>query len=81
MKNITEEQVLEILKTVKYPGLSRDIVSFGLIKSVRIDGASVMIDIKSPSPDPKISDQIKKEVENLCLISRLEWELAAAPLL
>ena len=36
-------QILEALKTVTYPGLSRDIVSFGLVKSAEIapDGAVV----------------------------------------
>ncbi len=37
MPAITESQVLEILKGVRYPGFSRDIVSFGLVKGVRIE--------------------------------------------
>src|SRR6266545_498547 len=34
---ISEEQVNNALKSVKYPGFTRDIVSFGLVKSVLID--------------------------------------------
>ena len=32
--SISEEQVKNALKSVKYPGFTRDIVSFGLVKSV-----------------------------------------------
>ena len=38
---ITEEQVHTQLRQVRYPGFSRDIVSFGIVKSVevsRMDG-------------------------------------------
>ena len=38
MATITESKVLEALKAVRYPGFSRDIVSFGLVKGVRIEG-------------------------------------------
>ncbi|NBP24528.1 MAG: DUF59 domain-containing protein, partial [Proteobacteria bacterium] len=38
MANIQESSVMEVLRTVKYPGYSRDIVSFGLVKGVQIDG-------------------------------------------
>src|SRR5258708_663718 len=35
---ISEEQVREALKHIKFPGFSRDIVSFGIVKSVSISG-------------------------------------------
>ncbi len=31
--HITEEQVLEALKSVRYPGYSRNIISFGMVKT------------------------------------------------
>ena len=31
-----KEKVLELLKSIKYPGFSRDIVSFGMIKDIAI---------------------------------------------
>ncbi|HEY2797903.1 MAG TPA: Mrp/NBP35 family ATP-binding protein [Thermoanaerobaculia bacterium] len=40
---VTEERVLEVLKTVRFPGLSRDIVSFGFVKDVRIGGGNVSL--------------------------------------
>ena len=38
---ITQEAVLNVLRQVKYPGYSRDIVSFGLVKEIKVDGAAV----------------------------------------
>jgi len=32
---VSEDQIKEALKTVKYPGFSRDIVSFGLVRESR----------------------------------------------
>ena len=36
-------QILELLKSVKYPGFSRDIVSFGLIKEITINNDTINI--------------------------------------
>jgi len=40
-QKLSEAQVYETLKTVKYPGYTRDIVSFGLVKSVQVHGQDV----------------------------------------
>ena len=40
---MTEEKVLEALKNVIYPGFTKDIVSFGFVKEVDIDGESVKV--------------------------------------
>ena len=40
---VTEERVLDALKTVRFPGLSRDIVSFGFVKDVTIGGGNVSL--------------------------------------
>ena len=31
------QKILEILKTINYPGFSRDIVSFGIIKEINFN--------------------------------------------
>ena len=33
---LNEDTVLNVLRTVKYPGYSRDIVSFGLVKKIAV---------------------------------------------
>ena len=40
---MTNEEVMERLKSIKYPGFSRDIVSFGIVKTVEVKGDSVRI--------------------------------------
>ena len=40
MPPLTEDRIRAVLQTVKFPGFSRDIVSFGLIKSIAITGAN-----------------------------------------
>lgn len=49
---------MEVLRTVKYPGYSRDIVSFGLVKGIQIDGGAVGVLLELTSPNPEIGRQI-----------------------
>ena len=56
---ITQEQVRAQLSTVKYPGFSRDIVSFGLVKDVRIDGGDVTVQMSLTTNDPRVPQSIK----------------------
>ncbi len=63
MPALTEAQIHEALKTVRYPGFSRDIVSFGLVKGVRIEGGAVTVQMALATNDPKIPQAIKEESE------------------
>ncbi len=56
---ITPELVRETLATVKYPGFSRDIVSFGLLKDVRVTGTDVVVQMSLATNDPKVPQAIK----------------------
>src|SRR6187397_2574463 len=62
---VTEEQVREALRTVKYPGFSRDIVSFGLVKEIRIVGDQVTVQLTLATNEPAIPREIKAEAENV----------------
>ena len=42
---LTETEVRDALKKVRFPGLSRDIVSFGFVKNVAVDGGTVTVEI------------------------------------
>src|ERR1700753_3160797 len=59
MANITESLIRERLSEVKYPGFSRDIVSFGLIKNIQVDGPDVVVQMSLATNDPKIPQAIK----------------------
>jgi ATP-binding protein involved in chromosome partitioning len=63
MQKIEEPQVLEALKTVKYPGFSRDIVSFGLVKSIHLAADSISVQMTLTTADLKVPQQIKAEAE------------------
>jgi ATP-binding protein involved in chromosome partitioning len=60
MANVTEEIVREALRAVKYPGFSRDIVSFGLVQSSEIRGGEVFVKLSLAVDDPKIARQIHR---------------------
>jgi len=60
---MTEDLIRQTLATVKYPGFSRDIVSFGLIKSVQLAGADVTVQMALTTADPRVPQQIKEESE------------------
>src|SRR5438270_11371996 len=61
--SVTEEQVRNALQTVRYPGFSRDIVSFGLIKSVEIDDGEVKVQLALATNDPNVPATIKSDAE------------------
>ncbi len=60
---ITPEDVRERLSTVKYPGFTRDIVSFGLVKDVRVNGSEVVVQMTLTTADAKVPQAIKEESE------------------
>jgi ATP-binding protein involved in chromosome partitioning len=58
-----QEQILEALKTVRFPGLSRDIVSFGFVHDVRVEGSLVWLTIRFQTENPAVGEQIAREAE------------------
>jgi ATP-binding protein involved in chromosome partitioning len=67
-----ENEVLNILKNVRYPGYSRDIVSFGFVKKVEVDDkGNVVISLKISSKDPSKKEEILKKVKEE--VQRLKW--------
>ena len=63
MPDISEDQVRAALATVKYPGFSRDIVSFGLLRSVELDGADVTVQLALTTNDPQVPQTVKAQTE------------------
>src|SRR3989440_2567620 len=61
--SISEEQVKNALKAVKYPGFTRDIVSFGLVKSIEIDNGDVKVQLALATNDPNVPAAIKNDAE------------------
>ena len=63
MSHLTEEVVLERLKVVKFPGYSRDIVSFGLVKEIKIAGSDLLVRLSVATSNPSVAQTLKKESE------------------
>ncbi|HEY4282054.1 MAG TPA: Mrp/NBP35 family ATP-binding protein [Chthoniobacterales bacterium] len=60
---ISEMEIKEALKSVRYPGFSRDIVSFGLVKSVTVDNGEVKVQLALATNDPNVPATIKRDSE------------------
>ncbi len=63
---VTTESLKDALKQVKYPGFSRDIVSFGLVRSVALDAGTAKVSVAITTSDPKVPTMLKAEIEK-CL--------------
>jgi ATP-binding protein involved in chromosome partitioning len=63
MMSITEEQVRDALRMVRYPGFSRDIVSFGLVKGIDIADGEVKVQLALATNDPNVPATIKNDAE------------------
>ena len=79
----TEAQVHDMLKTVAYPGYSRDIVSFGMVKNISIDGRNVGVLIRLTEHQPQIAVQIRESVSaavhNVPGVANLQVDLEMPP--
>ncbi len=53
--------IREALRQVRYPGFSRDIVSFGLVKDIQCDAGGVLVRIEIQTKDAKVPEQIFKD--------------------
>ena len=58
---LTEERVLEALKTVRFPGLSRDIVSFGFVKELTVGGGNVSFRLEIMTESAKAAEEIRRD--------------------
>jgi ATP-binding protein involved in chromosome partitioning len=64
---LSPDTIKKALQGVKYPGFTRDIVSFGLVKDVKIDGGKVNISLVLPKPDDKLKSELDNSVRTAIL--------------
>src|ERR1700687_1535794 len=58
----TPNEILVELKKVKYPGFTRDIVSFGMVKDIEIAYKGVTVTLSAPSANAEVAAQIVEDV-------------------
>lgn len=81
---LKEENIRAALKGVNYPGFTRDIVSFGIVKDIKIaDDAKVSLSLVLPKPDPELESKIRESTEKAVLetagVSGVEINISARP--
>src|SRR5690348_11858868 len=59
----TEQEISDALKTVKYPGYSRDIISFGLVKEISVNQGAASVTIQLTGGTPEVATQLKADCE------------------
>jgi ATP-binding protein involved in chromosome partitioning len=60
---MNEETIRDALKTVRYPGFSRDIVSFGLVRDIKIDGDAVTVRLALTTADAEVPAKLREACE------------------
>jgi ATP-binding protein involved in chromosome partitioning len=60
---LSQETIMQALRAVKYPGYSRDIVSFGLVKQAVANDGAVSVIIELTSPNREAAAQLKQACE------------------
>ena len=58
----TPQELLESLKNVKYPGFSRNIVSFGMVKDITIGVSRVVVQVAPSTGNAEVIEQIRRDV-------------------
>lgn len=58
------DQIKEALKSVKFPGFSRDIVSFGLVREVELKDGDALIGIEITTGDESVPEKIAADVKS-----------------
>ena len=65
---MSNDLLLSLLAKVKYPGFSRDIVSFGLIQQTKLDeNGKAFVKLELSSNEPTLPQALKKEIEKTLL--------------
>ena len=61
---MNKNDIIEILKQVKYPGFSRDIVSFGLVKELQLENKKLTIQHQLTTGNPDHQNRLESEIKS-----------------
>jgi len=62
---LTQDDIKNALKAVKYPGYSRDIISFGLVKEISITNGTVSVTMQLTASNSDAARQIQEDSERV----------------
>lgn len=63
----TDSDIRAALSQVRYPGFSRDIISFGLIQSISIEAGKIVVNISVATRDPNIPRLIHEQAMDVLM--------------
>src|SRR5271154_3072346 len=76
-------EFLAALKSIRYPGFTRDIVSFGIVKDIEVSSTTVTVILQAPAAKKETIDQIVTEVRGVAASmadgAAIEVRIDAAP--
>ncbi|MGD8376063.1 MAG: Mrp/NBP35 family ATP-binding protein [Acidobacteriota bacterium] len=80
----SDEQIVAALRRIAYPGYSRDLVSFGLVKGVEVhDDRNVIVTVQLPPGDPgkgrAVEEAIREQLGALEGVASVEVRAAPPP--
>jgi ATP-binding protein involved in chromosome partitioning len=79
---VTEQQVLDALRSVRYPGFTRDIVTAGAVQQLEVAAGTVRFTLVPGPGDPAIAERIEHEARDALLalegVRSIEIRRAAA---
>ena len=65
MSSINQDSLREALKAVKYPGFSRDIVSFGLVRDITVNGSDIDVQLVISTTENAVAKSIRDDAANV----------------
>jgi ATP-binding protein involved in chromosome partitioning len=63
MSQEVEERIWQRLKQIRFPGMSRDIVSFGFVDRVTVGSEGTQVDLSITTHSQDLAEQVRAEVE------------------
>ena len=64
MTSEIEARVWESLKAVSFPGMSRDVVSFGFVRDVKVDGGRAIVRLRIQTQNQAAAEEVRARVES-----------------
>ncbi len=62
---MNKDQIIHLLKSVNYPGFTRDIISFGMVKNISLDDRNLTINLNITTAKDDVRKTIVADVRNV----------------
>ena len=63
--NMNKQNILKLLESISYPGFNRDIVSFGMVKDIKIDDHIVNISLSISSQNQEKKQLVVEDIKKI----------------